>query len=302
MGKETTGYNYLNGKKLPRKLWTEKEDEIIIKHYRDYTGKELHEKFFPERTIRAVECRAAKLGANGKTEEAKIRSRNYQNDEWKDKISNSKKEYFKTHDNWWKGKKRSPENCKKISNIRKKAGYWKGNDNPRHKNPLNGEKNGRWKGGILATYLELRSETKDWMNSSMEFCNYRCVITNDKFDNVHHTTAFRDIVDEVFNMMGIELKAQVCDYSDDEFKSIRSNVKLAHASYGYGACLNKNVHKLFHDLYGYTKISPYDFLDFIYRIDVGEFDNWFKNNNLDININYDYVKYLEETLFKIKCA
>lgn len=66
--------------------------------------------------------------------------------------------------------------------------------------------------------------------------------------------------------------------------------------YGYGACINKEVHKLFHDNYGYTKFSPFDFLDFLYRIDVGEFDAWFKENNLKININYEYVEYLESTL------
>ena len=41
---------------------------------------------------------------------------------------------------------------------------------------------------------------------------------------------------------------------------------------------------------------PFDFLDFIYRIDIGEFDSWFEENNLKIDINYDYVDYLESTL------
>lgn len=41
---------------------------------------------------------------------------------------------------------------------------------------------------------------------------------------------------------------------------------------------------------------PFDFLDFLYRIDIGEFDNWFDENNLKININYEYVEYLESTL------
>ena len=60
--------------------------------------------------------------------------------------------------------------------------------------------------------------------------------------------------------------------------------------------------KLFHDNYGYTKFSPYDFLNFIYRIDIGEFDKWFSDNKLKININYDYVKYLESTLFDLKMS
>ena len=80
--------------------------------------------------------------------------------EWRDKISATKKEYFKTHDGWWKGRKRSPEQCKAISKRMK--GKWAGDKNPRHINPLNGELNGRWKGGILDTYVELRSDTKDW--------------------------------------------------------------------------------------------------------------------------------------------
>lgn len=214
--------------------------------------------------------------------------------EWRDKISATKKEYYKTHDGWWKGRKRSPEQCKAISERMK--GKWAGDKNPRHINPLNGELNGRWKGGILPTYTELRSDTKDWFNESMEFCNYKCVITGEEFDNVHHTTAFRDIVDEVFKLTGIEVKQQVCDYSEDEFKHLRDELKDLHIIYGFGACINKDVHKLFHDNYGYTKFSPYDFLDFVYRIDIGEFDEWFKKNNLQININYDYVEYLESTL------
>ena len=175
-------------------------------------------------------------------------------------------------------------------------GKWAGDKNPRHINPLNGELNGRWKGGILDTYVELRSDTKDWFNESMEFCGYKCVITNGEFDNIHHTTAFRDIVDQVFELTEIKVRPKVCDHEEDEFKELRSTLKDLHSVYGYGACVNKDVHKLFHANYGYTKFSPFDFLDFIYRIDIGEFDSWFEENNLKIDINYDYVDYLESTL------
>lgn len=181
-------------------------------------------------------------------------------EETRKKISATKREYFKTHDGWWTGKRRSPEQCKMISERQK----------------------GKWAG--------------DWFNDSMEFCNYKCVITGGEFDNVHHTTAFRDIIDEVFKITGVEVKQQVCDYNKEDFDELRLTLKDLHMLYGYGACINKEVHKLFHDNYGYTKFSPFDFLDFLYRIDVGEFDTWFKENNLKININYEYVEYLESTL------
>ena len=301
---------FLNDDEEPHRAWTDDEKKLLKEVYKNYTGRELQIKYFPTRSIRSLESMADIMGISGKTEETKQRARSFSSkivseklkgrdlgQEWKDKISATKKEYYKTHDSWWKGKKRSPEQCKAISKRMK--GKWAGDKNPRHINPLNGELNGRWKGGILDTYVELRSDTKDWFNESMEFCGYKCVITNGEFDNVHHTTAFRDIVDQVFEITGVEVKPKVCDYSTDDFDELRSTLKELHSIYGYGACINKEVHKLFHDNYGYTKFSPFDFLDFIYRIDIGEFDSWFEENNLKIDINYDYVDYLESTLIAL---
>ena len=301
---------FLNDDEEPHRAWTDDEKKLLKEVYKNYTGRELQIKYFQTRSIRSLESMADIMGISGKTEETKQRARSFSSkivseklkgrdlgQEWKDKISATKKEYYKTHDSWWKGKKRSPEQCKAISKRMK--GKWAGDKNPRHINPLNGELNGRWKGGILDTYVELRSDTKDWFNESMEFCGYKCVITNGEFDNVHHTTAFRDIVDQVFELTEIEVRPKVCDYEEDEFKELRSTLKDLHSVYGYGACVNKDVHKLFHDNYGYTNFSPFDFLDFIYRIDIGEFDSWFEENNLKIDINYDYVDYLESTLIAL---
>lgn len=287
--------------------WTNEEIELMYKYYNHYSGKELKEKFFNNRTIRAIETKADILKITGKTDECKERIRKEladhlskiltgreRSEEWCKHISEAKKKYFQTHDGWMKGRNFSDEHRAKISARQK--GKWAGDKNPRHIKPLNGELNGRWKGGILDTYRELRSDTKDWFNESMEFCNYKCVITNSEFDNVHHTTAFRDIVTQVFEISGIEVKQKVCDYEENDFNKLRSVLKELHSIYGYGACINKDVHKLFHDNYGYTKFSPLDFLDFIYRIDIGEFDNWFEKHNLKIDINYNYVDYLESTL------
>ena len=298
---------FLKDGEMPHRAWTKEENELFIKTYNNYTGKELKEKFFPNKSIRAIECHAGELGIAWKTEEAYRRSRAYQakiiseiftgrdlSKEWRDKISATKKEYFKTHDGWWKGRKRSVEQCQGMSERMK--GKWAGNKNPRHNNPLTGAANGRWKGGINQTYSELRSDTKDWFNDSMEFFNYKCVITNGEFDNVHHTTAFKDIVAEAFRITNIDIKEHVYDYADDEFQTLRDELKRLHSIYGYGACINKDIHKLFHDTYGYTEFSPYDFLEFIYRIESKEFDNWFKENNLKINFNFNYIEYLERTL------
>ena len=301
---------FLNDGEEPHRKWSLEEIDLLKQVYEHYTGIELKEKFFPTRTIKAIECEASVLGISRKTEEtkkranlhkAKINSEYFKGrvitEEWRKKISKTKLEYFKNHSGNRLGQKNSEETRRKISEAKKRVGKWKGEDNPRHIKPLNGELNGRWKGGIIDTYRELRSDTKDWFNKSMEFCKYKCIITNGDFDNVHHTTAFKDIVDQVFKLTNVEVRQRVCDYTEDDFNKLRKYLKKLHDIYGYGACLNKDVHKLFHDNYGYTNITPNDFLNFIYRIDIGEFDAWFKEHNKQIEINYEYVKYLEELLF-----
>ena len=269
----------------------------------------LKEKFFPNRTIRAIECRADTLGIAWKTQETYERSKiqrgkklsiimkgRKMSDEAKQKLSESMKEYYKTHTPWWKGKKRPPEQCKQISERNIRLGRWKGENNPRFINPLSGSDNPNWKGGITNFYQELRSDTKDWFNESMEFCNYSCVVSGLNFDNVHHTTAFKDIVDETFKLVDIDKRNTVSDYTEEEFDNLTEVLKYLHNEYGLGACITKEVHKLFHDNYGYKDFTAYDFLDFVYRIDIGEFDDWFEENNIPININYEYIEYLESTL------
>jgi hypothetical protein len=46
----------------------------------------------------------------------------------------------------------------------------------------------------------------------------------------------------------------------------------------------------------------YDFLVFIRDIDCGKYNKWFEENNLLININYEYIDYLERTLKKNESA
>jgi hypothetical protein len=304
---------FLKDGEEPQRAWSQEELTLLKEVYNDYTGLELIDRFFPHRTIRSLETQASILGIGFKNPEAKERAYKHQAElisekfkgrnlwkEWRDKISATKKEYYKTHTGTRLGKKASKETREKISSAKIAAGKWKGKDNPRYKNPLNGELNGRWQGGITDTYRELRSDTKDWQNESMEFCKYKCVITNGEFDNIHHTEPFKNIVEKVFEITNIEKKISVLDYNAEEFEMLRNTLKELHEFYGFGACVCKKVHKLFHDLYGYTKFNGFDFLDFIYRIDSGEFDKWFDENELKIDINYDYIEYLEYILLDLE--
>lgn len=307
-------YGFLKPDYKPCEKWSDEDLKLLKDNYNHYTGKELQKLFFQNRTVRAIESEANILGFNTGKDERAIQVKSeiqretalkyiaYQSmsEEVKKKLSEFQREYYKTHDSWAKGIKLSPERCKQISERMK--GKWSGEKNPRYINPLKGENNGRWKGGINKTYFELRSDTKEWQQESMKLCDYKCVITGGGFDNVHHTTAFRDIVDQVFELTNIGIKEQVCDYTDDEFSILRKVCHDLHIMYGYGAYINKDVHKLFHDTYGYTQFTPYNFLEFIYDIDSGKYDVWFSENNYKKNINQKYVEYLEGVLLNLGSA
>ena len=301
--------HYMNADYVPVLPWSDEDLELLKNVYHDYTNEELVDKFFPNRTKHALDTVALKNGFAWKTSKtyerskvqrgikvSKIMKGHKMSDETKRKLSESKREYYKTHDAWAKGKHFSNEHCKNISESKKKVGKWKGESNPRHIQPLNGSLNGNWQGGTTNLLQELRSDTKDWFNESIEFCNYSCVVSGLNFDNVHHTTAFKDIVDETFNLVGIDKRNTVSDYTEEEFDNLTEVLKHLHNEYGLGACMTKEVHKLFHDNYGYKDFTAYDLLDFVYRIDIGKFDNWFEENNIPININYEYIEYLESTL------
>ena len=293
----------------PNRKWTDEDLKLLENVYHDYTNEELVEKFFPTRTPHALDTIAGKRGFAWKSDETYKRSKKQMakkvgkqlkgrklSDERKKHLSDKMKKYYETHEAWAKGRIFTEEHCNNISKAKKSVGKWKGETNPRHINPLNGSLNGNWQGGTTNLLQELRSDTKDWFNESIEFCNYSCVVSGLNFDNVHHTTAFKDIVDETFNLVGIDKRNTVSDYTEEEFDNLTEVLKHLHNEYGLGACITKEVHKLFHDNYGYKDFTAYDFLDFVYRIDIGEFDDWFEENNIPININYEYIDYLESTL------
>lgn len=279
---------------IPKRVWTDAENELFIKRYPYYTNEELIENFYSNETNKTLQNRAYRLGCtNLETEDTKNRRIQSQAEKmsgensplWgkpmslatRKKLSESKKRFHKENPDFFKGRKVSKETRQKLSQWRKERNIWVGKNNPRHKDPLCGERNGRWKGGITSLYRELRSEIREWQKDSMECCNYRCIVTGDCFDHIHHIYPFRKIVTEVFENIKLDERSTTGDYTEKEFENIKKELHKLHNKYGCGACLRKDVHKLYHDLYGYMDNTPEQFQEFIIRFQLGEFDDVLKN-------------------------
>lgn len=116
--------------------------------------------------------------------------------------------------------------------------------------------------------------------------------THEYFNDIHHTTPFNAIFNEMFELSCIDKRKKVGDYTKEELDCLDKTIKDLHLKYGLGVCLNKDVHKLFHDHYGYVDFSLNDFILFVNEISDGKYDDWFSKNNLQININQQVIDYL----------
>lgn len=279
--------HFMNDNYKPKKRWTEEDNNLFKERYPCYTNNELIQKYYPDATLKSLQDRAYRLGITGKDEEVINRigkevsektsgenSCNYGKSKSKEQINkfkNSIKKYYEKHDSKLKGVKWDLDDHRRTDMSNRKKGIWSGNNNPRHINPLFNEENPNWNGGINTLYAELRSEINKWKQQSMIACHYKCVITGKDFDEIHHLYPFKNILQETFMNLNMDIKHQVKDYTNEEFNSIKIELIRLHNKYGLGVCLTKDIHKLFHDTYGYTNTTAEQFQEFKERYNNGEF-------------------------------
>lgn len=122
---------------------------------------------------------------------------------------------------------------------------------------------------------ELRSELKEWQKQSMEICNYKSVLTMNEFDNVHHLIPFRDIVNEVIQCCGLDIRQSPHDYTDDEFLLLRECVIEAHEKSLCGVCIEESLHTLFHKEFGYWNNTAEQFVLYVNKLLDGDYNDFY---------------------------
>lgn len=278
--------------------WSDADLELLKSVYKDYTNNEIIEKFFPNRTIRSLETISSKYGFNYKSEKTLDRGRKIGamnnpmcqkglvfSEEHKQNISISTRKRYE-----------NPEQREIARRNAIKRGLGVGDSNPIHINPLYGEKNGRWKGGASALIEQLRRDIIDWKKDSSAFCNYKCIFTGDRFQNIHHIISFNSLVDKALDITHLERRSKISDYSNEEYENLKSCLIDLHNKTLFGACLCGELHELFHKEYTYYDSTIDDFMDFTRKIVNGDYDDYFTKNNLNKNIDYNYVGYLEKQI------
>ncbi len=129
-----------------------------------------------------------------------------------------------------------------------------------------------WKGGTTPLIIYLNKQIYEWKKESMENCKYKCVITGDRFDAIHHIYSKNMIIREALIETGLEIKRKIQDYSEKELLLLVNTFRNLHKLHPLGVCLRKDIHDLFHKIYGSGNNTPEQWNDFVNKIKNKEID------------------------------
>jgi len=149
---------------------------------------------------------------------------------------------------------------------------------------ISAENSHRWKGGISPLQQYLRKKIESWKIDSMRNCNYKCVITGQSFNNIHHLYGFNNIIIESINSLDLPIHNKINYYTNEELQNIEDVCLELHYKYPLGVCLIEDIHKLFHKTYGTGDNTSEQFENFKTRLKLGDFNSFLEENKLNLVI------------------
>jgi len=148
-----------------------------------------------------------------------------------------------------------------------------------------GSNNCNWKGGLSPIHPYFRGILYEWKMDSLKKYNYKCALTNENNGDlqIHHINEnFSDIILETLNLLNLPIHQDMFNYSDEEIKLINKTFLDLNYNHGLGIPLRKNIHKLFHTLYGSKDNNKNQFEEFKIRYLNDEFKDILKISDKDI--------------------
>jgi len=112
----------------------------------------------------------------------------------------------------------------------------------------------------LSKYL--RGQNQQWKKDSMKNCNYQCVLTKSKDFEIHHLYGVSNIISDILNIYTEYKDKDFSDYTEEDLSFILEKFIEEQSKYPLGECVDKNLHVLFHSMYGQYYNTPEQWYQF----------------------------------------
>lgn len=218
---------------LHSQRWTSEEDAIIIANYSIRPPEEICD-LLPYRSINAIKLRGNKLGLH-----------QYTNSKFHNVWTDEELKYLKN--NW-----RNLSDVQIGDQLHRTARAVKAK---RNELKLMRQEHGRdISYDDLSKYL--RGNTWQWKLDSIAKCNGQCVLTGSKDYAIHYLYNFGNILKEYVSIYDMPLYDDINQYTSQQLEYIVKTFNEYHNTYPLGICVAKDLHKLFHHIYGKTNNTP----------------------------------------------
>ena len=112
----------------------------------------------------------------------------------------------------------------------------------------------------LSKYL--RGQNQKWKKDSMKSSNYKCVLTGSKNFEIHHLYGVSNILNDIMDKYNFNIYDNFSDYKEEELHKILDAFIIEQNKYPLGVCVSKDIHVLFHSLYGQYYNTPEQWYEF----------------------------------------
>lgn len=222
---------------IKRQYWTDEEENLLKCIYETLPLDETMQ-MFPNRTRNAIVAHAMKLGLH-----AYIDTRYYSPEE---------EAFIRDNYNTMSDKEISMVLGRSLSSIK----------NHRVLMGIYRKKPGNTNYENVSIYV--RRHNQQWKKDSMKNCNFVCVITGERFDEIHHLVSLNSILKNVYNKLNLdENNFNINELTDNEKDEFLRYVYEEQSKYPLGICLKKDIHNEFHKQYGYGNNTVEQFEEFL---------------------------------------
>ncbi len=216
--------------------WTRVEDEIIITNYYEMPMKMLCE-LLPNKAKSAIHCRIKQLGLSGASmykysqDDILFVKNNYQilTDEELGDILH--------------------RNAQCIKELRRKHKFYR--------------KDLSAKTNYASFDMYVHRHNNQWKRDSAKQSSYKCFLTGDTFDEIHHLKSRNVLVQNALQKLKWNKQIDINECSDEDKNIFLTAFLEEQAKYPLGICLSKKIHKLFHKEFGYGYNTPEQFVSFV---------------------------------------